>query len=142
MQTREDTDVEDVDLGAVTAAVDGFPVRAAVLYGSVARGAATERSDIDLAVTFDPDLSSSAKTEARLGLTEQLSVVLETDAVDVVPLERAPPSLVTDVIDEGILVYGSASSVTSLRPDSPSDRASEDPLEEFDEVLTDIERAV
>lgn len=141
MQTRDDVDVESVDLDAIAAIADAFPVRAAVLYGSRARGEATERSDVDVAVTFEDGLSSEARTDARLGLIERLATELETDAVDVVPLDRAPAALVDDVLADGILAYGSAEDVEALAPEA-SPRRSGGTLDAFDDVLADIERVV
>lgn len=142
MQTRDEANVKGLDLGAVASVVGEFPINAAVLYGSVARGEATTRSDVDLGVIFKADLSSEARTDARLGLIERLAAELETDAVDVVPLDCAPAGLVEDVLSDGIVVYGSPDSISELESGSTSRRTSEKTVDEFDDVLTDIERVV
>jgi len=142
MQTRDEANVEGLDLDAVASVVAEFPIDAAVLYGSVARGEATDRSDVDVGVTFEADLSSEARTDARLGLIERLTAELGTDAVDVVPLDRAPAGLVEDVLSEGIVVYGSPDSISELGVGSTSRCTGEKTVDEFDDVLTDIERVV
>jgi len=142
MRTRDDVDVEGIDLDAIAAIADSFPISVAVLYGSVARGEATARSDVDVGVVFEDGLASGARTDARLGLIERLMAELGTDAVDVVPLDRAPAGLVEDVLSDGIVVYGSPDSILELASGSPSRRTGEEPLDEFDDVLTDLERVV
>jgi len=142
MQTRHEANVEGLDLDAVASVTAEFPVIAAVLYGSVARGEATARSDVDIAVAFEEGLSSEDRTDARLGLIERLTAELGTDAVDVVPLERAPAGLVEDVLSDGIVVYGSPDSIREFDPESTSRRTGEETLDEFDDVLTDLERVV
>lgn len=142
MRMRDDVDVEGIDLDAIAAIAAEFPVSAAVLYGSVARGEATARSDVDVAVVFEEGLTSEARTDARLGLIERLTAELGTDAVDVVPLDSAPVGLVEDVLSDGIVVYGSPDSVSELESGSTSRRTSENTVDEFDDVLADIERVV
>jgi uncharacterized protein len=55
------------------------------LFGSQADGTATPRSDIDLAVLFDCELSLNEE----LAFETAVSTVLDTDDVDVVNLNRA-----------------------------------------------------
>ncbi|HEX3609283.1 MAG TPA: nucleotidyltransferase domain-containing protein [Solirubrobacterales bacterium] len=58
-------------------------VRTAVLFGSVARGAETEHSDIDLLIELDNDsIADVAQLEARLeyGLGRQVQVVRWSEA--------------------------------------------------------------
>lgn len=142
MQTRDEANVEEIDLDAIASVAAEFPVNTAVLYGSVARGEATTRSDVDIGVTFEAGLSSEARTDARLGLIERLTAELGTDAVDVVPLDCAPAGLVEDVLSDGIVVYGSPDSISELEPGSTPRRTGENTLDQFDDVLTDIERVV
>lgn len=75
---------------------------AAYLFGSVARGETTPRSDVDVAVLLD---AGAPRT-----LAEQ-PTVLEGDLiellgreVDVIPLDSAPPDLVHRVLCDGRLV--------------------------------------
>jgi uncharacterized protein len=76
----------------------------AYLFGSVARGQANSRSDVDLAVLLDPNLGSEACLERQL----QLMVALDDFAdreVQVTLLNRASPLLAYQVIRDGFLLY-------------------------------------
>lgn len=68
--------------------------RRVVLFGSLARGDATERSDVDLAVE---GLEPTAFFPAIADLTG-----LFDSPVDLVEIERAPPSLLARLELEGI----------------------------------------
>ncbi len=64
----------------------GQKVRGVILYGSHARGTATEDSDIDLLVLVDPDLSPWKVRDSLSDLL--LDILLETDqlvSVQVLP---------------------------------------------------------
>ncbi len=72
-------------------------VRTAVLFGSVARGAETEHSDLDLLVELDNDsIADVAQLEARLesGLGRQVQVVRWSEV-------RAKPPFLYTVLQEG-----------------------------------------
>ena len=77
-----------------------FPVGLAYLFGSQATGQAEARSDYDVAVLFDGDVS----TDDRYLLTHQLTELLDT-GVDLVDLARAPIELVYNVIATGQILY-------------------------------------
>lgn len=131
-----------VDTETIESVLVDTPVSVAVLYGSHARGEATEHSDIDLAVVFNETLSSVEKTRARLALIERLSMSLGTDAVDVTPLTQAPTSLQREIYQDGILLYGSERSLPAIGEKSYTPQTHRDRMAEFDDVLTDIERIV
>jgi predicted nucleotidyltransferase len=80
----------------------GHDVAAAYLYGSVARGTATARTDVDVGVLFREDppatlaglhLALEAELERAIGIPVQLVV-----------LNRAPCDLVHRVLRDGILL--------------------------------------
>ena len=77
-----------------------FPVGLAYLFGSQATGQAEARSDYDVAVLFDGDVS----TDDRYLLTHQLTELLDT-GVDLVDLALAPVELVYNVIATGQILY-------------------------------------
>ena len=77
-----------------------FPVGLAYLFGSQATGQAGARSDYDVAVLFDGNVS----TDDRYVLTHQLTDLLDT-GVDLVDLARAPIELVYNVIATGQILY-------------------------------------
>jgi len=78
-----------LDTEAIERVVGDVSVTLAILYGSHARETATNRSDVDLAVTFEKSLSSTERTRARLSLIEGPTAGLGADDVDVTPLQRA-----------------------------------------------------
>lgn len=69
-----------------------------VLFGSVATGVSRAESDLDVAVRGGGPLDLVA-------LTNRLSQLLHTDAVDVVDLSRASPLLMMEVARGGRLLY-------------------------------------
>jgi len=74
-------------------------VRLAVLYGSVARGTATRRSDVDLGISVVPDTSAiRRRAEAELRKAAERSV-------HVVFLEEAPPLLRFEISKDGVLLF-------------------------------------
>ena len=77
-------------------------VLAAYVFGSVARGAATSGSDIDVAVLLKaepPHTVDGLRQDIADGLRERLG-----RAVDLLVLNRAPADLVHRVLRDGLLV--------------------------------------
>jgi predicted nucleotidyltransferase len=142
MRELAGTTVLGLDVEAIVRILEDTPVTLGVLYGSHARGEATARSDIDLAVEFDESLSSVERTRAHLGIIERLSTELETDDVDVVPLSRAPEDLLETILDDGILVLGATDDVETYRGQPPVVSDRRDQLDTFDDVLDELERIV
>ena len=142
MDELAQTSVTSVDTDTIVSVLDDTPVTVAVLYGSHARGEPTVHSDIDLAVAFDESLSSLDQTRARLSLIEQLSSTLGTDAIDVVPLSKAPVSLRREIQTDGIILYGSKGQLPPVDDETHTHQTHEDRMDRFDELLTDIERVV
>src|SRR5438876_382898 len=90
----EDLDDRLAGLGEVIAGV-AAEIDFAYLFGSVARGLATSRSDVDVAVHASGSADYSA---LRLTLIHHVAKHLGTDAVDVVVLNTAPTSLAGRVL--------------------------------------------
>jgi uncharacterized protein len=74
--------------------------RVAYLVGSQARGSASERSDVDVAVL----LRGGAGADERLRLVADLDEVTGAARVDVVVLNDAPPALGYRVLRDGRLL--------------------------------------
>jgi predicted nucleotidyltransferase len=137
MRTHEDASISGLDVEAIVEIVTDAPVLAAVLYGSCARGEQRPGSDIDVAVEFDESLSSTERTRARLALIERLGTALGTDDVDVTPLSKASAELKREILEDGICLYG------SVDEDVPEETTGHDErLEDFDELLAELERVV
>jgi len=77
----------------------------AYLFGSVAKGTAGNKSDVDVAVFLDPSFAINEEGFGYLSvLTEELSALLST-RVDVVILNSAKIVLKHQVLKSGILIY-------------------------------------
>lgn len=79
-------------------------VRLALLFGSQARGQARERSDVDVAVQFEPAASARPGLDHPLFAVAADLQVLLGRPVDVVDLSRAEPPLAFAVAAEGEVV--------------------------------------
>jgi predicted nucleotidyltransferase len=96
-----DADAIEARLSEFFAArAEGQEIAAAYLFGSVARGNARSRSDVDVAVLYQGDPPSGL---ASLGLSGDLERLLRR-SVDVVVLNRASPDLVHRVLRDGRLL--------------------------------------
>src|SRR6185295_18177915 len=74
-------------------------VRLAVLFGSMARGKATLRSDVDLGVSAEPN-TSVVRFKVRSELERAAG-----RSVDIVFLEDAPPLLRFEISRDGVLLF-------------------------------------
>jgi predicted nucleotidyltransferase len=77
-----------------------YGVRDLVLFGSVARGEATDTSDVDLVVEFDPECVTLT---SFLDFAEDLEALLGR-RVDIVSLPKLPPRLRARVEAEALRV--------------------------------------
>lgn len=139
MRDRSETSAIPLDVNAVVEVLEGAPVRRGVLFGSFARGEDRTASDVDVAVEFDHSLSSVEQTKARLDLIERLSSALGLDEVDVIPLSRAPAALRREINRDGIALYGPSESL-DVRDDG--DGTHEDRIDQFNDIIADLERVV
>jgi uncharacterized protein len=73
------------------------------LFGSVARGTATPRSDIDVAILKASCGGPSTRDDITFDLADRLSRELEND-VQVIDVERVPDDLVHRLLRDGLLV--------------------------------------
>lgn len=84
-------ELTEARLGELAGAMDRDGVVSVALFGSQATGEAGDLSDVDLGVWLDPDADRSL--DLRLRLTTAASRALETDEIDLVILNHAPPLL-------------------------------------------------
>ncbi len=87
----------------------------AYLFGSVARGETHARSDIDVAVYVDEHLCPDTPYGYRADLTTHLMARLETNRIDVVVLNDAPPLLYHRVLRDGIRLFSRDLRATTTR---------------------------
>ena len=88
-------------LERLSGSLDRDGVVAAMLIGSQARGTAGPLSDVDIAVWHDPGLDPRARFDLRLDLAESAARALQTDEVDLVLLNGAPPLMRQRSIRDG-----------------------------------------
>jgi hypothetical protein len=91
------------------------PVLEAYLFGSCARGAPQPHSDVDVAVYLDERCSRGTGYGIRADLTAELMRALQTNRVDVVILNDAPPVLYHRVLRDGIRVLSRDLAGTTTR---------------------------
>lgn len=82
-------------------------VVSAYLFGSHARGRAHRESDVDVGVllAWGAYPSSRERFQAQLTLVGRLASVLETDRVDLVVLNDAPPHLGRTIVTLGQRIF-------------------------------------
>jgi predicted nucleotidyltransferase len=79
-------------------------VTLAYLFGSTARGEANCLSDTDIAVLFDDTLLQKEAFDLQLGLLSELTVLLQTNNIDLVALNDSPLLLTYNIIRDGIIL--------------------------------------
>lgn len=125
---------------AVRSVFREYPVRLALLFGSHARGTASGRSDVDLAVEFDGLQSGDCGyNDALFGLGADLDDVLSFD-VDVVDIHSVEPAVARRIFEDGVLLYGQSEHVSDLRAEVlAADDPERSPRERFDDALDRID---
>lgn len=141
--TERQSESEKVDRGAVRSVLEDHPVRLAVLFGSTVRGDVHPRSDVDIAVEFDPGAVDSLDT--RLSLWADLSTALDRDDVDISIVDDLDPAVGKQVFAEGELLTGSEERFSRHRRRFDRLAAREDrrsPAERFDEAIDSMKRVI
>lgn len=78
----------------------------AYLYGSVAKGTTNPTSDIDIAILLNESISDDAYPYGyRAEVLSDLMKVFQSNRVDLVILNEAPPFLRFQVIRYGVLIF-------------------------------------
>lgn len=135
----------DIDLDRVVPVLEGYPIRCAVLFGSYARGTQTTDSDVDIAVGFEGDLSSSERLDRRIEMTTDLMETLGTNDVDVADLDSIRPGVGAAALRTGILLVGDGDVVDEYldRFDRETqDETHEERMRRFDAILERLEGQV
>lgn len=91
-------------VGAIARALEPLAgVRAALLFGSHARGRARPESDVDVAVLLDARAAPEDPHSRLQRLLAALAAELAADRIDLVILNEAPPALAFQVLKHGIV---------------------------------------
>lgn len=101
MQVVIDTSLK-IQLAAI---FEGRKVVFAYLFGSQAREDVGPLSDIDIAVYFDEAVNPDERFDLRLEVLGELTDLFQTDDVDLVALNDAPPQLVHRILKDGRLLF-------------------------------------
>ncbi|RLC64357.1 MAG: hypothetical protein DRI79_11010 [Chloroflexi bacterium] len=86
----------------------GYPVDAAYVYGSVARGTMTPFSDVDVALVLKTPLSPYDRLMLELaiqGAIEEAMGGMNSAPVDVRAINEAPLTVRGRIVQEGVLLY-------------------------------------
>ena len=104
-------------VGLVRAAVDevvALPVESVIIFGSIARGEASEDSDVDLAVIADPGWVGRSDLEdnvsSRLGNACEVLVFTPAEFDE---LAQAGEPVVRDIVRDGVALVGTVPRVTA-----------------------------
>ena len=80
-------------------------IKLAYLFGSQSTGKTKPNSDIDIAVFFNSSVNQAEADTLRLDIMQKITNITNNDAVDVVPLSKAPILLKFKILkDRKILV--------------------------------------
>lgn len=89
---------------AAPRAFEGTPVVCAYLFGSVARGDARPKSDIDVAVLLDRGVSGDP-LDISLDLSERLAESCGIGNIEVLGLDTAPLPVCGRIVRERVVLY-------------------------------------
>src|SRR5216684_235287 len=93
------------EISQIRRAIRGLPVVTLYLFGSRARNLAGPISDYDFALQTRTGLTSRERFKLKLVLLERFTRALQTDHLDVVVLEDAPPLLAHRILREGKILF-------------------------------------
>ena len=82
-----------------------YPVDAAYVYGSVARGTATLLSDIDIALLLKKAISPYDRLKLELTIQDDIETTCGLSSADVRSINDAPLMVQGRIVQEGRLVY-------------------------------------
>ena len=106
---------EEIEARLRAALAGRHEILEAYLFGSVARGEARARSDVDVAVYVDAATVRDDGFGYEATLSGELASALGTDRVDVVRLDLAPPLLYHRVLRDGIRLLSRDLAATTTR---------------------------
>ncbi|ERH13391.1 MAG: putative nucleotidyltransferase [halophilic archaeon J07HB67] len=114
MASSVDSTADSVDVDGLRTVLDRENVVFAVLFGSHARGEATDRSDVDIAIQFSPELDAVDRFRCR----NRIDATLQAHAdgfVDVSDLASLPTGVAYAALRDGTVLTGEETAVESHR---------------------------
>jgi predicted nucleotidyltransferase len=82
-----------------------YPVDAAYVYGSVARGTMTPLSDVDIALLLTAPLLPYERLKTELAIQGDIEAACDLSPVDVRAINEAPLVVQGRIVQQGILLY-------------------------------------
>ena len=82
-----------------------YPVDAAYVYGSVARGTMTPLSDVDIALLLNASLPPYERLKMELTIQGDIEAACGLSPVDVRAINEAPLTVQGRIVQQGILLY-------------------------------------
>lgn len=144
-EDRATTLATPIDLDVLQSALEEFPLRLAILFGSHVDGTPTPRSDVDVGVLFGENCSAAERREHYLDLHSTVATALGTEHVDVTPLDDIPPSVGRQALQAYEVLVGDPALAEELREHheavSPPPEH-EDLVERLDESLVELDDAL
>jgi predicted nucleotidyltransferase len=104
-----------LDRDALRSALEEYPLRLAVLFGSYVDGSPTSRSDVDVGVVFREDCTDTERRNLYLELHSRLPAVVGTDDIDVTLLDDLPPSVGPQALQTYEVLVGEQALAEELR---------------------------
>lgn len=105
---------DEIDRDAIAATLRSFPIDLAFLFGSQSTGTAGPLSDVDVAVTFEPDIDDRRRRELLDEITAVLVTSIGRDAIDLIDLDDVSPRLGYEVLHDGEQLLGDPSEATAM----------------------------
>lgn len=134
-----------IDRDGLRSALEEYPLRLAVLFGSHVDGTSTARSDVDVGVVFAETCSAAERRAQYLDLHSTVATALGTDRVDVTLLDDVPPAVGRQALQGYEVLVGDPALAEELRERYEADApppAHEDLVERLDESLVVLDDAL
>jgi len=80
-------------------------ITAVFVFGSAAKGNLKPLSDLDLAVLLSDKLSKEDRKQKELDLTGTCNAIFQTDEIDLIILNDAPPRIAHHILKSGELLF-------------------------------------
>jgi predicted nucleotidyltransferase len=106
VQRRQEANRIITRLGEVLPSIlTRYPVDAAYVYGSVARGTMTPLSDVDIALLLTAPLLPYERLKMELAIQGDIEAACGLSPVDVRAVSEAPLTVQGRIVQQGILLY-------------------------------------
>ncbi|RRJ33101.1 type VII toxin-antitoxin system MntA family adenylyltransferase antitoxin [Halocatena pleomorpha] len=105
---------DDIDIGGMRDYLARTDIDFALLFGSAARGRASDSSDVDVALRFPRSLDDHERFRRRNRIDAELQQYADT-FVDVSDIDTLPIAVASAAVRNGRLIVGTEDAVTQYR---------------------------